>query len=568
MIWIWLVPSCLVAAGPFASVWSPTNYFMNYDVVAYTNVIVDWGDGFMTTVFANATALQRISHTYDTKNPYTISMTGQVRWGPPASTLMPARLLDIVSWGDGFIINSNSAYTFSGYTNMRVSAPANTQPVMLAGATLKGMFSGCTAFNSSLDWNLANVTSLEEMFANTISLNQPVSFSNTQGVTSTRSMFEGATSFNQPLTLNTDSVTTMDRMFFNAISFNQPLNFSNTSQVTSTSYMFYNATSFNQPISSQANSIMSMSSMFEEASNFNSSVALNTTLATTMDRMFCNARAFNQPIMLDTRQVTTMKNMFANCSNFNQPLTSFRTDSVETMEGMFWGATKFNQSVAHFNVSKVTNMTAMFQAATNFNQPIDFDTPNLADTTNMFRDATSFDQPVTLNTSNVVKMTHMFRTARSFASTVNFTSTARVTDMGWMFDSTSSSFKQNLAGWNASNVVDCYFFCPFCVLPSFPRCTPCGASNPIIVDNASVCSTARPTTSAPSKTPSTSAPTAPTVSSAPTAPIVSSAPSSSSVAPSAPSAAPSSVVSVASTESIHFAVLTSLLCALGRTTLF
>ena len=430
----------LVAALPFVTVWNTTtaNEVIYWPTIfPETSLTVEWGDTTGQYVAAN-TAIN-LTHTYSAAGPHTISVTGRLRWLSSMSNPSPSRLAlkEISAWGDGFIIDPNFPSTlFQSYSYLQVTAPANTQPVFLPGASLRYMF-GYTAFNSPLDWDLTNVTDIEGMFAGTFYQNSRITFSNTQ------------------------SVTTFAYLFANCYYFNQPINFDATS-ATSFAHMFEYAWEFNQPVT-----------------------------------------------LTNSLQVTTASSMFIDNYAFNQPIT-FRTDSVTDMTNMFAGARSFNQPIS-FSVAKLETSTAMFANAWSFNQPINFQSPNLFSTGSMFQNATKFNSPVTMNTPQVVYTGRMFADARSFASTVTFTSTGKVTSMWYMFDN-ADAFDQNLIGWDTSNVTNCFPFCAFCGLPTFPRCTPC-VQRYTDWRGLSVCSnttraptTAAPTTAAPSLAPTTAAP--------------------------------------------------------------
>jgi len=107
--------------------------------------------------------------------------------------------------------------------------------VLLPGAVLQGMFQQ-TAFNSSLNCDLKNATSLASMFSRT-PLNKPITFTNMQGVTQMEYMFQGATAFNQPINFDCSSVNSLSYMFSGASSFNSALNLTNTSKVSTAHYM-------------------------------------------------------------------------------------------------------------------------------------------------------------------------------------------------------------------------------------------------------------------------------------------------------------------------------------------
>ena len=100
------------------------------------------------------------------------------------------------------------------------------------------------------NWDVSNVTNMEEMFDEASSFNQPLNNWDVSKVTNMSFMFAGASSFNQPLNnWNVSNVTDMWCMFRHATSFNQPLNNWNVSNdVTETEGMFMDANSFNQPL--------------------------------------------------------------------------------------------------------------------------------------------------------------------------------------------------------------------------------------------------------------------------------------------------------------------------------
>ena len=103
------------------------------------------------------------------------------------------------------------------------------------------MFQNATSFNQPLNnWNVSNVTNMNEMFRNearyrshTSSFNQPLNKWNVSNVTHMYRMFQNATSFNQPLNdWNVSNVKSMHSMFAGATSFNQPLNNWNVSSLS------------------------------------------------------------------------------------------------------------------------------------------------------------------------------------------------------------------------------------------------------------------------------------------------------------------------------------------------
>ena len=99
------------------------------------------------------------------------------------------------------------------------------------------------------NWDVSNVTNMDDMFRSAESFNQPLNKWDVSNVTDMTSMFVNAQSFNQPLNnWNVSNVFDMSFMFAGAESFNQPLNKWNVSKVTYVTFMFDGARSFNQPL--------------------------------------------------------------------------------------------------------------------------------------------------------------------------------------------------------------------------------------------------------------------------------------------------------------------------------
>ena len=131
----------------------------------------------------------------------------------------------------------------------------------------------CTnsVYGAMSDWDVSNVTDMQQAFFNKEDFNADISGWNVSNVSFMRAMFYGARSFNQNITgWNTANVTAMDVMFYDALDFNQPIGDWDTSSATDMASMFNNATAFNQPIGNwDVSSVTDMSIMFSGASDFN-----------------------------------------------------------------------------------------------------------------------------------------------------------------------------------------------------------------------------------------------------------------------------------------------------------
>ena len=97
------------------------------------------------------------------------------------------------------------------------------------------------------NWDVSNVTNMDELFAAESGFNEDLSGWDTSKVTDMSGMFIGASSFNQPVEAwDTSQVTDMSYMFQDAYSFDQPVEAWDTSKVTDMTYMFEGASSFKE----------------------------------------------------------------------------------------------------------------------------------------------------------------------------------------------------------------------------------------------------------------------------------------------------------------------------------
>ena len=164
------------------------------------------------------------------------------------------------------------------------------------------------------DWDVSNVTDMQQAFYNKEDFNADISGWNTSNVTNMFAMFGDASSFNQPLNdWDTSNVTNMSELFFGASSFNQDIGSWNTSKVTNMYAMFYQASLFNQDIGSW-----------------------------------------------EVGNVEDMGFMFGDASSFNQPLNDWDTSNVTNMGFMFYEASSFNQNISNWCVTNITSEPTEF----------------------------------------------------------------------------------------------------------------------------------------------------------------------------------------------------------------
>jgi surface protein len=199
------------------------------------------------------------------------------------------------------------------------------------------------------------------------------------GVTSMVRMFKNASSLTASGSSigqwDVSNVTDMEEMFMRANSFNQDIGQWDVSNVMDMKDMFAYAESFNQDIGSwDVSSVTDMEEMFRKANSFNQDIgSWDVSSVTNMEGMFRKATSFNQDLgSWDVSNVTNMNATFLSASSFNQDIGSWDVSSVTNMEQMFNGASSFNQDIGQWDVSSVTNMASMFKStalsATNYDR--------------------------------------------------------------------------------------------------------------------------------------------------------------------------------------------------------
>lgn len=159
------------------------------------NLTIDWGDGTVATIDPVWTL--PLTHTYGVSLSYQVSILGDLYRFSFRSQAHAEKIYDISSWGDGFFVDKDSTYMFAGCVNLKMTADAQTQPIFLTDATLRGMFMN-SGVNSNFHWNLTNVQSLAEMFADS-PMSHEVNFTGMDQVTDMFEMFRNANGFKQDL---------------------------------------------------------------------------------------------------------------------------------------------------------------------------------------------------------------------------------------------------------------------------------------------------------------------------------------------------------------------------------
>ncbi|KAF3977364.1 MAG: BspA family leucine-rich repeat surface protein [Methylococcales symbiont of Iophon sp. n. MRB-2018] len=226
---------------------------------------IKWGDG-TTEVIASSNP----THDYATAGDYTVTVSNTITRFNLSSGMDREKLIDVQQWGTANWTSMEGA--FHGANAMMMSA--NDSPDLSGVTSMRLMFAGAAVavFNQNIsNWNVASVTNMSSMFADTNVFNQDIGGWNVASVTDMAGMFDGASDFNQDIgSWNVASVTNMNQMFFTASDFNQDIGSWNVARVTDMNFMFSSARAFNQDIGGwNVASVMDMASMFTNANVFN-----------------------------------------------------------------------------------------------------------------------------------------------------------------------------------------------------------------------------------------------------------------------------------------------------------
>lgn len=125
------------------------------------------------------------------------------------------------------------------------------------------------------EWDVSEVTSMEQVFYNKPAFNGDLSAWNVSGVTNMMAMFTSASAFNGDLSAwDVSGVTTMEFMFHQAASFNGDISTWDVGRVTNMKSMFYpgflSTSSFNQDLSAwDVGQVTTITAMFQDVSAFN-----------------------------------------------------------------------------------------------------------------------------------------------------------------------------------------------------------------------------------------------------------------------------------------------------------
>tara|TARA_R110002012_G_scaffold148405_1_gene307180 strand:- start:5185 stop:5985 length:801 start_codon:yes stop_codon:yes gene_type:complete len=149
---------------------------------------VDWGDGTTDTI-TNWNATEK-THVYSVGGTYTIECTGTLRGFQFALAGDRLKIIEIFNWGGSNLDLGGPTFSFSGCSNLTVSAtnsPANTGNII-------GCFYlvGSSSFTGGIaGWDMSNTQSCLYMCYNASSFNEDISGWDVSNITDFGAAFSG-----------------------------------------------------------------------------------------------------------------------------------------------------------------------------------------------------------------------------------------------------------------------------------------------------------------------------------------------------------------------------------------
>lgn len=216
---------------------------MFYQAHAFNKPIHSWNVSNVTDMsfmFEIACCFNQPINSWDTRNVRLISNMFQyaTAFNQPIGNW---NMSNVVNIDEMFFEAANFNQSLQGWDVSNVSS-------------MRGTFRSAKAFNQPLDrWDVSQVKYMGCMFREAIDFNQPLTAEVAQpsyGVFATWFRLGSTNKVDPPSTWDVRNVHSMNHMFFDATSFNQPLGMWQVDAVRDMHGMFSGATAFNQPLDS------------------------------------------------------------------------------------------------------------------------------------------------------------------------------------------------------------------------------------------------------------------------------------------------------------------------------
>ena len=199
------------------------------------NYYIDWGDGGTES---HVTVNTPQTHVYTVSGTYQVKIRGTFPWLYMLNGDY-AKITSIDNWGN-IKWGTLSRKAFNSCSNM--IGTFIDVPNLSAAQDLSNFLSGCSSFNSEINWSIPSATNLSSFLRDDVKLNKPITLTNAGNVKTLLRFLSGCSLFNSTVTIDdTGSVTDMTYMFAEDTAFDQSVEFSYES-LTDATGMFNNVT--------------------------------------------------------------------------------------------------------------------------------------------------------------------------------------------------------------------------------------------------------------------------------------------------------------------------------------
>jgi surface protein len=157
--------------APFEFIWNVSTGSHNIRLQG-TNLVIDWGDGNVTSPFTASTTTTR-GNNYASGGLYTVKVFGDLTFIRLASDDGVSELTSIIRFNKG-LQSFSMEPIITGYFNTTFTSVPTFLPSSVT--SLASAFRNCSAFNQDISmWNTSNVTNMNNMFQNASSFDQNIS---------------------------------------------------------------------------------------------------------------------------------------------------------------------------------------------------------------------------------------------------------------------------------------------------------------------------------------------------------------------------------------------------------